>query len=161
MAEGEAPNGLAQQNREDIIKLQSGKADVAAMSNLQTDMRNYVDKANEAQSSNVETLVTLSVNGAKSDVMQDVNNLMRDGLDRWATEKLEPIVDRIIHERDKLHQEQRKADLQKYRTWIILATSSLLFLGTLWNTFNSNNKSSRDVNSYNRAVERLNDIVRP
>jgi len=161
VAEGEAPNGLAQQNREDIIKLQSGKADVAAMSNLQTDMRNYVDKANEAQSSNVETLVTLSVNGAKSDVMQDVNNLMRDGLDRWATEKLEPIVDRIIHERDKLHQEQRKADLQKYRTWVILATSSLLFLGTLWNTFNNNNKSARDVNSYNRAVERLNDIVRP
>lgn len=122
---------------------------------LQEAMREHVEKKGTVQSEGLKDTLGYAVAGAKSDIMSEVNSLITGSLDKWATDKLEPLVARLIEEREKLRNEQRAAQVQKYRNWIVLATSAILFAATLWTTF-SNNETDRD---YTRAVERMDELV--
>jgi hypothetical protein len=149
--------------RERILKLEYDLRYAPSMDTLRTvqeSMRSYVEERDKAQSAELEKQMEYRIAGARSDIERDQVSLLRDNLDRWVEEKLEPIVTRILEERDKVAEERRKAQRDKYRSWIILATSALLFLGTMFQLIGGN-KAPDEINKYNRAVERFNDVVKP
>lgn len=149
--------------RERILKLEYDLRYAPSMDTLRTvqeSMRTYVEERDKAQTEELEKQMEYRIAGARSDIERDQVSLLRDNLDRWVEEKLEPIVQRIIEERDRLEQERRKQQREKYRSWIILATSALLFLGTMFQLFGGS-KAPNEINEYNRAVERFNDVVKP
>lgn len=142
-----------------LQKVESGKAELDALRKVQDEMRSYVDAANKTQSEGMEKIVNLHVAGTKSDIERRVADMLKAQLNEWISEKLQPLVSEIIEQREKLREEQAKARREKYRSWIILATSGILFLGTMAQLFFSKDQSNRDVNTFNRAIERMNDIV--
>jgi len=149
--------------RERILKLEYDLRYAPSMETMRTvqeSMRKYVEERDKVQTEELEKQMEYRIAGARSDIERDQVSLLRDNLDRWVEEKLEPIIDRILKERDQLEEERRKAQRDKYRSWIILATSALLFLGTMFQLFGGN-KAPSEINEYNRAVERLNDVVKP
>ena len=149
--------------RERILKLEYDLRYAPSMDTLRTvqeSMRSYVEERDKAQTEELEKQMEYRIAGARSDIERDQVSLLRDNLDRWVEEKLEPIVQRILEERDRLADERRKAKRDKYRSWIILATSALLFLGTMFQLIGGN-KAPNEINEYNRAVERFNDVIRP
>jgi hypothetical protein len=149
--------------RERILKLEYDLRYAPSMDTLRTvqeSMRSYVEERDKAQTEELEKQMEYRIAGARSDIERDQVSLLRDNLDRWVEEKLEPIVQRILEERDRLAEERRKAKRDKYRSWIILATSALLFLGTMFQLIGGN-KAPNEINEYNRAVERFNDVIRP
>jgi hypothetical protein len=149
--------------RERILKLEYDLRYAPSMETMRTvqeSMRKYVEERDKVQTEELEKQMEYRIAGARSDIERDQVSLLRDNLDRWVEEKLEPIIDRILKERDQLEEERRKAQRDKYRSWIILATSALLFLGTMFQIFGGS-KAPGEINQYNRAVERLNDVVKP
>lgn len=149
--------------RERILKLEYDLRYAPSMDTLRTvqeSMRKYVEERDRAQSEELEKQMEYRIAGARSDIEKDQVRLLRDNLDRWVEEKLEPIVQRILEERDRLAEDRRKSQREKYRNWIVLATSAILFLGTIFQLIGGN-KAPKQINDYNRAVERLNDVVKP
>lgn len=149
--------------RERILKLEYDLRYAPTMDTLRTvqeSMRSYVEERDKAQTDELEKQMEYRIAGARSDIERDQVSLLRDNLDRWVEEKLEPIVTRILEERDKVAEERRKAQRDKYRSWIILATSALLFLGTMFQLIGGS-KAPNEINEYNRAVERFNDVLKP
>lgn len=142
---------------EEVKKAVRDLASKESVRQLQEEMRAYTEKQNAKQTEAMEKTVGFQVAGARSDIMSEVNSLITGSLDRWASEKLQPLVTSLIEEREKLQDERRAAQIQKYRNWIVLATSGILFLATVYTTL-SNKSTDRD---YTRSVERLDDLVRP
>ncbi len=82
------------------------------MRSVQDEMRSYVDQRNKVQTEDVIRLIGTQNAGNRSDIMAEVKGMIRDSLDEWAKDKLEPAVNTFL-EAKQAAEEKAKRDAEE------------------------------------------------
>lgn len=131
-------------------------ATMDALRTTQDEMRLFVEAQNREQTKNVMNTVDARLDLIRSGVMADTEKLLREHLSDWMEDKLKPMVEALIEEREKRAKVERDMLVQRWKNRFALGTAALLFIVAMYQTIRPKPDNARD---YTRPIERLNDLT--
>lgn len=141
---------------EAIEKKVAQAAPMDALRATQDDLRGFVEAQNKEQTKRVMETVDARHGLLRSGVMADTEKLLREHLSEWMEEKLKPMVEALIEEREKRAKVERDMLVQRWKNRFALGTAALLFIVAMYQTIRPKPDNARD---YTRPIERLNDLT--
>lgn len=124
------------------------------------ELRQYAEERDRQQSEALKESFGERLGTLRAGILGDTERLLKDHLSEWVETSLQPMVNEIIVEREKLRDEQRQARWNKIKSRVSLYTSVVLFLAALASLFFSfQNNSPGDIHRFEKAAERLTDIT--
>lgn len=141
---------------ESLEKKVALSAPMDALRSTQDDMRRYVESQNKEQTKHVMETVDARLDLIRAGVMTDTEKLLREHLSEWMEDKLKPMVEALINEREQRAKIERDMLVQRWKNRFALGTAAILFMVAMYQTIRPKPDSARD---YTRPIERLSDVV--
>jgi hypothetical protein len=121
---------LTEQTRlkDDMVRLKADNADHAALRRVQDEMRQYVDTKTEHGIDRGVKALEDKVGLARSSILTETEKMIVTRLNDWADERLQPMLDEILLNREKQAEKDREMRWQKVKNRITTITSVIALI---------------------------------
>lgn len=117
--------------KDEMVRLKADNADHAALRRVQDEMRSYVDTKTEAGIDRGVRALEDKVGLARSAILSETEKMIVTRLNDWADERLQPMLDEILKEREQRAESEREMRLQRLKNRISMAGSIIVLLTAL------------------------------
>ena len=111
---------------EDVEKRMQSAVTREAVSDIEQKFRSYSDQEDTKQSDMLRRETELNMGNLRAGILSDTSKLLQENLAKWVESSLRPLVDEIIAEREKAHQAQRDATIERWKGRLGLITGAIM-----------------------------------